>query len=197
MQEFWNKRYSDSAYTYGTKPNVFFKKQLDLLTPGRIFLPAEGEGRNGVYAATQGWEVSACDYSEAGKQKAELLAAQFKVTIDYRVAEFGEMIFAPEYFDCAALIFAHFPAEKRAAYHRKMIRALKTGGTVILEGFSKDQLGKTSGGPQNVAMLFSEDELRAEFAGLRSLEIVSEEVELDEGEFHRGTASVVRLVGVK
>ncbi len=197
MQDFWNKRYAEPAYAYGTDPNQFFKSQLDLLKPGRLFLPAEGEGRNAVYAILQGWEVIACDQSEEGMRKAEQLAARYGASIDYRVAEFGEMILAPNYFDCVALIYAHFPADKRRLYHKKAVNTLEPGGTLILEGFSKEQTGKPSGGPQNPDMLFSEAELRAEFAGLSFLKITSEEVELAEGEFHRGLASVVRLVGVK
>ncbi len=193
----WNQRYAEPEYAYGTDPNVFFKSQLDLLRPGRLFLPAEGEGRNAVYAMLQGWEVIACDQSEEGMKKAEQLAARYSLSIDYRVAEFGEMILAPNYFNCVGLIYAHFPAEFRKLYHKKVFNTLKPGGTIILEGFSKEQLGKNSGGPKSLDLLFSEAELRAEFDGMSSLKITTEEVELAEGKYHRGAASVVRLVGVK
>ena len=62
MKEFWNERYSQEAYAYGTEPNAFFKSRIDQLSPGKLLLPAEGEGRNAVYAATKGFEVSAYDW---------------------------------------------------------------------------------------------------------------------------------------
>ena len=197
MKDFWNERYAATDYVYGDEPNVFFKHQLDLLMPGKILLPAEGEGRNAVYAASMGWHVTACDFSEEGQKKAEKLALSKGVTIDYRLAEFGELIIAPEYFDCIGLVFAHFTTDTRALYHKRIIRALKPGGTIILEAFAKKQLGKPSGGPKNLDTLFSEEELRKEFASLSFLDITNAEVVLQEGEFHRGPASVIRLVGKK
>lgn len=74
MSQFWNERYSQAEYVYGETPNVFFAAQLDKLSAGTIILPCEGEGRNAVYAASQGWEVKAFDASEAGQKKALLLA---------------------------------------------------------------------------------------------------------------------------
>ena len=76
MKEFWEIRYAEKQYAYGENPNVYFKEQLDKLKPGKILLPAEGEGRNAVYAAKQGWEVMAFDLSSEGKNKAEKLAAK-------------------------------------------------------------------------------------------------------------------------
>lgn len=197
MREFWNQRYSMEGFTYGAAPNVFFKEQVDLLTPGKILLPGDGEGRNGVYAATHGWEVTAFDLSEAGKEKATSLAEQHGVTIDYRVVDMGEIIFAPNYFECIALIYTHFSAQVRNLYHRKLVRALLPGGTMILEAFSKQQLGRASGGPKDLDLLYSLEELREDFDGLSSLEIWTEEVDLHESRYHEGPASLIRLVGVK
>lgn len=197
MKEFWNQRFSADFYVYGVEPNQFFKHQLDLLKPGKILLPAEGEGRNAVYAASKGWEVVACDWSEEGKKKAERLAALGNVTIDYRVADFGELNIATEHFDCIGLVFAHFPVEKRALFHQKVIKALKLGGTIILEGFSKKQLGNTSGGPKKPDLLFSEDDLRSDFQGLDTIEVTEQEILLEEGTFHEGIASTIRLIGKK
>ena len=84
-QAFWNQRYQTDDYAYGTSPNVFFKEQLDKLSAGSILLPADGEGRNGVYAAERGWQVSAFDLSREGKRKAEALAAQRGVPLRYLV----------------------------------------------------------------------------------------------------------------
>ncbi len=85
MRDFWNVRYSEEIYAYGTAPNVFFSSELKKLPPGKALFPAEGEGRNAVYAATCGWNVIAFDQSEAGKEKALQLAAKKGVEIDYAV----------------------------------------------------------------------------------------------------------------
>ncbi len=197
MKEFWNERFASPEYVYGIAPNAFFKEQLDRLPPGKILMPADGEGRNGVYAATRGWEVVARDISEEGKKKAEKLAATNKVTLEYQIGDFEEMLLQPGYFDCVGLIFAHFQVGKRALFHKKIVEALKPGGFVILEGFHKTQLGNPSGGPKELGLLFSEEELKSDFSGLSELQIIRQELILHEGAFHEGVASVIRLTGRK
>ena len=86
-QDFWNKRYKAEVSAYGTKPNVFFKQEIDKLTPGKLLLPCEGEGRNAVYAAVKGWEVSAFDQSVEGMKKAIISAKQSHVEIDSLVVD--------------------------------------------------------------------------------------------------------------
>jgi SAM-dependent methyltransferase len=197
MSEFWNQRYSSDAYAYGTKPNLFFKNQIENLTPGKILFSAEGEGRNAVYAARLGWDVTAFDISTEGKRKAEILAAKNKVSIDYFVAGYDEICFDPEIFDCVVLVFAHMAVAKRKEYHRQLVSYLKTGGTLILEGFSKNQINYTSGGPREIEMLFSAEELKDDFSNL-DIELLEEKtIDLNEGIFHRGQAAVMRLRGIK
>jgi cyclopropane fatty-acyl-phospholipid synthase-like methyltransferase len=197
MSEFWNQRYSSDAYAYGTEPNLFFKNQIKNLTHGKILFPAEGEGRNAVYAARLGWDVTAFDVSTEGKRKAELLAAANKVTINYFIAGYDDVCFGPETFDCIVLIFAHMAHTKRKEYHQQLVSYLKPGGIVILEGFSKKQIAFSSGGPREIEMLFSADELKNDFSNL-TLQLIEEKtIELSEGLYHRGEAAVMRLVGVK
>lgn len=71
MKEFWNGKYSSKEYIYGTEPNEYFKSALEKYRPGTILLPGDGEGRNAVYAAKKGWQVTAFDFSNAAKEKAE------------------------------------------------------------------------------------------------------------------------------
>lgn len=197
MNDFWNLRYSTAEYAYGTKPNEFCKLQLEKLKPGKILFPAEGEGRNAVYAATKGWEVTAFDPSIEGKRKAEMLAQANKVVIEYIISDYEHIDLPKETFDCMVLIFAHMHPLKRNEYHKKMISFLKPGGTLILEGFAKKQIEYKTGGPQNIEMLFSKAELGNDFAELSNIEITETDVELDEGPFHRGTAAVIRVLGKK
>jgi len=197
MKEFWNERYAKESYVYGTSPNAFFKEQLSLLDMGTILLPAEGEGRNAVYAAKLGWDVYAFDYSAQAQHKAIKLSEERRVSIHYEVASFDEITFKPDFFDCIALFFVHVHPDERKTYHRKIVEWLKPGGTLLLEGFSKEQINKPSGGPKNINMLFSEKELTDDFNTLRHIEIYDFNTHLDEGSFHQGEASVIRMKGIK
>ncbi len=202
MKEFWNERYSAPEYAYGIAPNEFFARELASLKPGKILFPGEGEGRNAVYAAESGWEVSAFDLSESGKKKADQLAASKGVNLEYRVGNLTEISYPTESFDALVLIFAHFPASLREGFHRKLYSFLKPGGILILEGFSKDHLKFSSvnplaGGPKDPSMLFSEEELRSDFKEMEILSLEEKEVELKEGLYHSGKSAVIRLVARK
>jgi 2-polyprenyl-3-methyl-5-hydroxy-6-metoxy-1,4-benzoquinol methylase len=196
-KEMWDRRYADSEYVYETNPNEFFKQEIDKLVPGKILLPAEGEGRNAVYAAEKGWIVSAFDQSDEGRKKALHLATDRGVTIEYQIRNLETIGYPENHFDAIALVFVHTPGLKRQQIHRTLIRFLKPGGMVILTGFSKEQLQFSSGGPREESMLFSQQELKDDFSDLdvRSIEISVREVE--EGDFHRGKASVIQMVAVK
>ena len=109
----WDERYKEPTYAYGKGPNIFFKEWLEEFTPGTILMPADGEGRNGVFAACLGWKVTYFDLSIEGKQKALALAKKFNVTADYIVADLKQLDFNKESFDAIGLIYAHFAAEKK------------------------------------------------------------------------------------
>jgi SAM-dependent methyltransferase len=202
MKDFWNERYGADDYAYGTEPNAFLKEVLASLQPGRILFPAEGEGRNAVYAATKDWQVDAFDLSEAGKQKATALAKKQQVTINYEVANFNTHIPLIETYDAVVLIFAHFPPEYRIQWHQKLIDALKPGGILILEAFSKDHLrfnskNPAAGGPKNIDMLYDANTLRNDFDQLNEQLLEAKVVHLNEGPYHNGESAVIRYIGQK
>lgn len=194
----WDERYASKEYVYGEKPNEFIAEELRKLKPGKALFPAEGEGRNAVYAATLGWEVTAFDPSVEGKKKAELLADKNNVSIDYQIAGYETFNYPEEAFDLVVLSFAHMPSSLRISTHKKLAASLKPEGKLILQGFSKEQLGRDSGGPQNLEFLFSKEELEADFkSSMESLEITEYETILHEGAYHQGEAAVISLVGTK
>lgn len=202
MKEFWNERYASDDYAYGIEPNEFLASQLPGLKTGKILFPAEGEGRNAVFAAKLGWEVAAFDQSEEGKKKADALANSQQAQIDYQVADLNEIAYSTEIFDALVLIFAHFPAALRQSFHRKLLSFLKPSGILILEGFSKEHLKFNSinplaGGPKDPSMLFSEEELISDLQGMEIVSLEEKEVILQEGLFHTGNSAVIRLVAKK
>ncbi len=197
MKYMWDERYAVEEYVYGTEPNAFFKQEIDKLTPGKLLLPAEGEGRNAVYAASLGWEVHAFDLSVEGYKKAMRLAKTKHVNIKYEVAGFDDVELKDNYFDLVFLCYVHLPSMLRQKYHRIVLQALKPKGTMLLEGFSKTQIDKNTGGPKNVDMLFSKEELTEDFKDMESLSVNSLSEILSEGDFHAGEADIIRLKGIK
>lgn len=198
----WNERYSSAEFAYGEEPNNYLKEQLEKLKPGTLLFQAEGEGRNAVFAAKLGWAVSAFDISEEGKNKALRLATANNVTIDYQVGELQSLNYHTEQFDAIALIYTHFPAGIKSLYHKTLDNYLRKNGLIIFEAFSKkhiDYLAKDEkmGGPKDINMLFSIDELKSDFANYEIIELEEKEIELNEGEFHNGKGSVIRFVGRK
>lgn len=196
MKEFWNDRFGQSTYTYGKAPNVFFAEQLNSFPKGKLLLPAEGEGRNAVYAALKGWEITAFDYSEAGKQKALDLAKEYEVEIDYQIHDATDFKSTDEY-DAIALVFAHFPIEERNIIFEKLEKALTPGGIVIMEVFSKNQLGRESGGPKSLDLLYSKGEIMSHFPDIDFMILEEMKITLNEGFSHQGEAAVIRAVGKK
>lgn len=198
----WDERYSNTAYAFGEKPNEYLREQLQKLQPGNILFAAEGEGRNAVYAAKLGWTVSAFDISTEGRKKALQLAEKNQISLDYKVGQLPDLDYTEGQFDAIALIYAHFPASIKSAYHKLLSSYLRKGGTVIFEAFGKKHLpyrekNPKVGGPRDLESLFSTEELLEDFTDYEITELVEKEVELNEGLYHSGTGSVVRFVGTK
>lgn len=198
----WNERYSNKEFAYGEEPNKYLKNELDKLKAGTILFPAEGEGRNAVYAAKMGWNVFAFDISVEGKNKAMKLAATNNVKIDYEVGELDSINYGQEKFDAIGLIYAHFPAAVKSRYHTILDKYLRKGGVVIFEAFSKKHLDYVQkddrvGGPKDIESLFSIEEIKVDFPNYDFEELEETEIELNEGLFHNGKGLVIRFVGRK
>jgi len=202
MESFWNERYSGEDYAYGTEPNQWLARLLPTLPPGRILLPADGEGRNSVFAATLGWEAHACDLSSEGRRKAMMLAEKKKVSIEYTIGDFMMIDYPEAAFDAAALVYAHFDPGLRPALLAKTDRCLKPGGHVILEGFSRRHIEWQArhpgiGGPRDPRMLFTMEEINDAFGQYDILYLQEEAIELGEGTGHVGEGCVIRLFARK
>ncbi|MEW6774077.1 MAG: methyltransferase domain-containing protein [Bacteroidota bacterium] len=192
MKNFWDERFSDNEFIYGKEPNSFLEKKLPDFTPGKIIFPAEGEGRNAVFAAQLGWDVYAYDFSEKAKEKCLQLAKEKKVKINYIIASHEEVQYPENFFDAAGLFYAH--TLNRELLHQNVLKWLKKDGVVLFEGFSKMQLNYSSGGPKDINMLFSIEELENDFSNASFNKIWMEEVVLNEGKYHQGKASVIRAI---
>ncbi|MCK5337038.1 MAG: class I SAM-dependent methyltransferase [Gammaproteobacteria bacterium] len=198
MYEFWEQRYREEGYAYGEKPNAFFKQILDQLKPGKILLPAEGEGRNAIYAASKGWDVDAYDFSEQAIENAKDFASQHNVSINYSHSSHSDLDQYEQAYDAIGLIYAHVPNDIRQQFHHQLLALLKPGGSFIMEAFNTEQLGNASGGPVDIKMLYELDHVRSDFESECELEIIENvEESLAEGKYHVGKANFIRLLAIK
>jgi SAM-dependent methyltransferase len=202
MNKKWDERYKEQDFAYGKEPNLFFKEWLPKFEPGSILMPADGEGRNGVYAAGLGWEVTSFDLSVEGQSKALHLAKENAVEIGYIVGDLEQLHFEPETFDAIGLVYAHFSAEKKSVFHKKLHDCLRPDGIIIFEAFSKNhlhykELNPKVGGPNDIHELYSTTEILTDFENYEILMLAEEEILLNEGKYHTGKGSVIRFVGRK
>ena len=193
----WDERFSEPGYAYGTERNGFLASVADQIPPGKVLCLAEGEGRNAVYLAGLGFDVTAVDTSTVGLAKAEALARDQGVTIETVVADLEEYLIEPGIWQGIVSIFCHLPPVARAALHERCLRGLAPEGVFVLEGFTPRQLELGTGGPKSRELLMELELIRQELPGLR-LEIAREiDRQVIEGKYHKGTAAVVQILAVK
>ncbi len=192
ISNFWNERFSSEHYIYGTEPNTWFRSVIDTLQPGTLFVPGAGEGRDAVYAATRGWQVTCADLSAAGKEKALKLAHEKAVSLDYHVMNIDDVSFQPGELDMIASIFFHLPPAQQATFFANVQRWLRPGGSFVLEAFTPLQLNYSSGGPKDINMLMTAERLKAALPEMHFYHLEETLTHLQEGSHHSGTASVVR-----
>lgn len=193
----WNERYREADFVYGTVPNDFLAEVVEQIPQGTVLSLAEGEGRNAVYLARLGYQVTGVDASEVGLAKASQLAAAAQVTITTVAADLQQYDIGVARWDGIIACFCHLPPGLRKQVHTAVVQGLKPGGVFVLEAYSKEQLAYGSGGPQSLEMLMDLDELKQELAGLVFRHAVTREREVHEGIGHTGLASVIQIVGVK
>lgn len=198
VRSFWDERFGQSEYIYGTEPNSFLKASEFQLPPsGRVLCLCEGEGRNAVFLARQGHQVTGVDVSTEGKKKAERLAEQNDVSIDYVLSDLCQFDFGDAKWDAIVSISAHLPSAVRADVYPKVFTSLKPGGVILLESYHPRQLEYGTGGPKDVDMLLTLELLRAHFPNLEVQHEVELEREVTEGTYHTGNAFVTQFIGRK
>ncbi len=193
----WDQKYDTDQYVYGTEPNEFLAEHVRLLPKGRILSLAEGEGRNAVYLARQGYKVTAVDSSRVGLDKARKLAEENRVDIEFIHNDLEHFELGKEKWDGIVSIFCHVPPKLRKALHGKIINGLKHQGVLILEAYTPDQLKHGTGGPPVVDLMMDADSLEQELNGLRFEHLVEVERNVQEGFGHSGTGAVVQIIGYK
>ena len=193
----WEQRFAGETYFYGTEPNEFLRDSLPTLPKGAAMCLAEGEGRNAVFLAESGYQVSSVDLTQAGVDKTKRLAEDRGVTVDAVVGDLADFDLGHERWDLVVSIFAHVPPDVRRSLHRRVVDSLKPGGVLLLEAYTPDQVGRGTGGPQDSELTMTLDSLRVELAPLEFIH--AEELDRDvlEGAGHTGHGAVVQVIARK
>ncbi|MGI9339797.1 MAG: class I SAM-dependent methyltransferase [Psychrobacter sp.] len=197
----WNERYSEPGFAYGTEPNDFLKEEYKRIPAGgHVLCLAEGEGRNAVFLAEQGYEVTAMDLSEVGLHKAQQLATDKGVTIRTQVADLADYEFGVNSWDAIISIWAHVPEAVRQRVHAQIATSLKPNGVYLLEAYTYEQtkLDAVGGPPADQPDRFgSLVALRAELAELDEITGAEKQRMISEGTRHQGLSAVVQFIGRK
>lgn len=195
----WNERYNRSDYLFGTEPADFLKAQAKYLPDaGRVLVVADGEGRNSVYIAGLGLDVTAFDFAPNALTKARALAEAQDATVDFQQADIFAWDWAAEPYDAVVAIFIQFMGPgPRVEVFDGLKAALKPGGTLLLHGYAPRQVGYGTGGPPAEENMYTLPLLEDAFAGYDVLHSADYDAEIDEGPGHSGLSGLIDFVARK
>ncbi|WP_338751215.1 class I SAM-dependent methyltransferase [Bacillus sp. FJAT-52991] len=196
-KEHWNQRFGQAEFAYGKEPNAFIQEKGSLLSQGNVLAIAEGEGRNAVYLASLGHTVTTWDYSVAGLEKTNKLAAEKGVHVAAKCVDLNEAPWEKETWDHITCVFGHFDNDLRVGTLQQIEQAVKTGGSFLCEVYSTEQLHYKTGGPRDLNMLYRPEEFLTTFSNWHIKHFFIGEVERQEGNLHQGLSHVIQFYGVK
>ncbi len=198
LAAFWNARYAGEDYAYGTEPNDFLVAQAALLPAGLpVLCLADGEGRNGVWLASRGFEVTSVDVAQQGLDKAQALAQRAGVSLRTVRADVMQYELGENRWGAIVSIFLHLPQRARAAVLARCVRALAPGGVLVFEAYGKRQPEFGTGGPPEPELLARLDDVIDELAGCEIVHRFDGVRAVHEGAHHSGDAHVVQVVARK
>ncbi|MBT2582171.1 class I SAM-dependent methyltransferase [Planococcus sp. ISL-109] len=189
----WHERYQTEEYVYGIEPNEFIKSMHPkLAASGDALAIAEGEGRNAVFLAEQGMQVTAWDFARSGLEKTQRLANSRNVEVAVSEVDLAQAEWAEGKWDEIICVFGHFPKHVQQKTFEGIRRALKPGGYFLMEVYSTDQLSYGTGGPKTEEMLYRPEEILEAFQGFKLIHFFAGEVVRKEGSLHNGLSHVIQ-----
>ncbi len=194
----WDQRYSEPGYAYGTDPNDFLVDSIERLPAGgKVLCLADGEGRNSVYLARNGFEVTAIDASTVGVKKKRQLAKEHGVKVEAIVADLADSTIDSDCYDAINSIFCHLPLPLRKKVHKSVAKSLRKEGIFLLEGYAPKQLENNTGGPRIPELLMELKDVTEEITPLRLIHSIEKDRDIKEGKLHTGIGSIVQVIAKK
>lgn len=195
----WDDRYNHEGFLFGTEPADFLTREAwRIPAAARVLAVADGEGRNSVYLAEGGHDVTAMDSSAVGLEKARALARSRGASVDFRQADISNWPWTPEAFDAVVAIFIQFaPPEMRAQIFEGMARTLRPGGLLLLHGYAPRQVAYGTGGPPSPENMYTPEMLREAFDTFEPLHVADYDATIQEGTGHAGLSGLVDFVARK
>lgn len=198
-RETWNARYARDDYLFGEAPNAFLRRQSKWLRPGgAVLCVADGEGRNSVWLAEQGFAVTAFDFAPNAQAKAARLAKRRDVRVDHQLGDMDTWRWAARQYDALVAVFIQFMApRRREVAFAGMMSAIVPGGVFLLEGYRPEQVDYRTGGPPDRENMYTRQWLETTFAGWQILVLEAYDAAIAEGDAHSGMSALIDLVARK
>lgn len=194
----WDVKFNTNEYVYGKEPNEFLKEMhKNHPFSGEVLAIAEGEGRNAVFLAEEGLDVTAWDSSKEGIKKLKNLADERNVHVNTEMVDLNQADWTKNKWDEIVCIYGHFDSELRHKVLENVKESIKPGGYYVSEVFSIYQIPYESGGPKIEDMLYDSQEVLEVFKDWKMIHFFMGEVERSEGNFHSGTAHVIQIIAQK
>ena len=194
-KEVWDKSFSDTDFVYGESENVFINRMSSILPEqSKVGCFAEGEGRNAVYLAKLGHEVTAYDQSMIGLEKAKILAGSNHVHVETVAMDLTKEKVKPNQYDAAIMVFGHVPKKDQPFFMENMMNSVKPGGYIIFEVYSEAQLEYQTGGPKSVELLYDPVEVLNWISDYKCIHFYYGEAVRNEGKKHVGLGHVIQVV---
>lgn len=194
-KEHWDNSFSDKDYVYGEEPNEFIKEMSTRISEHtKVACFAEGEGRNAIYIAKQGHDVTAFDQSIVGLNKTKALAEKNGVFVETVERDLTKDKVIKEQFDAAILVFGHVPKQDQEFFIKNVMESVKPGGLVMFEVYSEAQIDYNTGGPGAMDRLYNPQDILRWISDYKCLHFYYGEAERHEGKRHSGKCHVVQVV---
>ncbi|MEM7134043.1 MAG: class I SAM-dependent methyltransferase [Chloroflexota bacterium] len=193
----WDERFSADEYAYGREPNEFLVQNHEAIPKGKVLSLAEGEGRNAVFLAKQGYSVTAVDGSKAGLEKARKLAMENDVELELIHADLTKFDFGVAHWDGIVSIFFPLPSAQRSKLHEKVVAGLKQNGVFLVEAYRPEQVEYGTGGGKSPDRMTTKESLSQELSALNFTHLMELERNVVEGLYHTGLAAVVQAIARK
>ncbi|WP_432352912.1 class I SAM-dependent methyltransferase [Sporosarcina sp. A2] len=193
----WHERFDQTDYVFGKEANVFVQETAARFTIGpNVLAVAEGEGRNAVFLAEQGCDVTIWDFAQSGLDKAQSLAEEKGVQLTTTIQDLQEAEWPKDAYDTVVCVFGHFNPELRKRTLEGIRQAVKPGGLFVTEVYAREQIDYGTGGPKDLSYMYDREDFDG-FSDWEHLHFEKNEVVREEGAGHSGLSRVIQFIGRK